>query len=340
MAHAKTIAPNRSSNLELSPEMYVPQFAPGEVFRTETFNPDFDPRIYAAAAEAGKIVVSAAFKDFVTGAKGVEIFTDKQIDGRRSAHGVRFGSMGGKADLGIRVALKPFSDPSDAVNELSGYERLLELNIPTFSPIGIFPALHGDHFISVSAKNNNLQSLDRAPWVVGRAADSEKSMMLAEENDRQVKGISDTLAYIHANGIFHPDGQVKNFAANASGRVGVIDTEGMVVRELGDEDSSELAWNDINKLVKSLVVEASRDDDEDKIFGVGMFARMPLNLVRAGINDLILEPYIDRLEQISKSAGGRQQRQIDLLSDGIIKHFYEDERWPQHFIDMNRRSFR
>jgi hypothetical protein len=352
MAHSKSMARTMDAAEFASCQVHLPRF--GAADRIVGFDPQTSPDDYATALMAGHLVVAEEFIDTVGKAQRVDVFPDKLVEEKRSAHGVTFGrllgrgrsSRGGKPSV-THVALKPFNNPGDAVNEMGSYTRLRELGVPTFDPVGVFPAENGDHVVGVTAKNNGLVSLDRHKWVVGRKVDSPESMAQAERNNRQVKAISETLAYIHAHGVYHPDGQIKNYATNASDKVGVIDTEKMIIGRLGDPDASQLAWNDIDKLVKSLVLHNNYDkvskkgsatvEEEGKIFGVGMLAHLPLQTVRSSIEELIVHPYLGRLEAMLDEATPERAVQIELLYDGLASRFYADETWPQHFIDANKK---
>ena len=305
------------------------------------YDHNVNPAELSTAVQAGKVLVAAEYRDTVTAATNTAVFADKLIEERRSAHGVTFGRILGcdqsvKGGSALSVALKPFAHAESAVHEMRGYKVLTSLDVPTFEPVGIFPAANGDHVISVTAKNNDFMSLDRHKWVVGRAVNTEAEMTQAEHNNLQIKGTAETLAYMHANGFYHPDGQVKNWITNASDKIGVIDTEKHVERPLGDDDSHQLAWEDIEHLVKSLVIY-NIDSEDDKLFGVGMLANLPLNTVRSSLEELIIHPYLARLEQISGEAKGLQVLQVEQLFDGVASRFYDDEKWPQHFIDANYR---
>jgi hypothetical protein len=348
MAHGKSMQRVGHSPSFEDCSVHIPLM--GAIDRLIPFESGQSPKRYVAALMSGRLVVSGGFVEEVSKAREVEPFPDKLIHSRRSAHGVTFGRMLGRSFSGRTkpssksVALKPFHNLHDAVNEMEGYLKLQDLGVPTFEPIGIFPAVTGSHVIGVTVKNNNLVSLDRNEWVVGRKVDSEESMAQAERNNQQVKSISETLAYIHANGVFHPDGQIKNFATTASDKIGIIDTEQMVVGKPGDENAKDLAWQDIDKLVKSLVLYthedtsiSSSDPDEGSIFGVGMLAGLPLNTVRASIEELIVHPYLARLETMVEDAGPKIISQIEMLFDSVAGRFYEDETWPQHFIVANKR---
>ncbi|GAC1500539.1 MAG: hypothetical protein NVS1B10_04220 [Candidatus Saccharimonadales bacterium] len=296
--------------------------------------------------ESGNTLVAPSFESVLKKTKTVEIYKDKLIEERRSAHGVTFGrlitsrTVADRTDhpamkLAYSVALKPFVSSEDAVREMRGYFTLQNLNVPTFEPVGIFQAAKGEHFVGMTIKNNDLLSLDQHKWVKGRAIRSENEVYLAEHNDQQVRGISETLAFIHANGVFHPDGQIKNFVATASDKIGVIDTEKQIIRPLGDDEANQIAWQDIEHLVKSLIID-NYAENKGKLFGVGMLANLPLQVVRASIEDLIIHPYIAKLESLlDDDPDTIQAQQIECLYDGISEKFYSDTVWPQHFIDVN-----
>jgi hypothetical protein len=298
------------------------------------------------ALAMGRIIVSEGFGTFVEEAHGLEVYPDKSIEPRRSAHGVTFGRLLGAHKYGIEtgrlrrrqslpVAIKPFSTPEDAVNEMRGYRTLQELEIPTFEPIGLFPAALGSHVISLTLKDSGLLSLDRSPWIIGRQITSEQSMAIAEHNNTQIKGIAETMALIHANGVFAPDGQIKNWAGDARGRIGAIDPEGQIVRPLGDESASDLAWEDVEHLITSLVID-NLDSEDGKTYGVGMLAHLPLHVVRSSIEELLIHPYMARLEGLlNDDIDPNMAIQIENLYDGIAEKFYNDEHWPEHLIAAN-----
>src|SRR5581483_8886159 len=129
---------------------------------------------------------------------------------------------------------------------------LAELGIETFEPVGVFPASKGEHFVVVTKKRNDLTSLDRDKWVVGRQVVDEASAEISERNNETVRGISELLGYIHSWGVYHPDGQIKNYAKTPEGEIGIIDTENLIKADLESPDATSLAWHDVEKLVKSL----------------------------------------------------------------------------------------
>jgi hypothetical protein len=290
----------------------------------------------------GGAVVSHAAADHIAGARTIETDEDKRIERARSAHQVGFGSIIPKGaerpDAGlVSVALKPFHHPEGAIREVRGYLTLQQLGVETFDPIGIFPAEHGDHHVMVSKKRNDLTSLDRDTWVVGRQVTSHESMTTVEGNNATVKAIARLLAHIHVHGVFAPDGQIKNFAKTPDGKVGLIDPENLFVCQEDPLDFGAHAWEDINKLVKSLVYynSAETDGEEAKIFGVGMLYGLPLREVRNSIEELIVSPYLEFLLDYEAQSVEEEERKQSLF-DTLMSQFDHSE-WPQHMIEASRR---
>lgn len=291
------------------------------------------------ALVSGIPVVETEAHQAIIPTSNFEVYPEKTIENRRSAHGVSFGQFVGwlptksKFDSLLKVAIKPFNNPEDALREFTGYRLLGNLAVESFEPVGIFPAKEGSHFISMTKTRKDLVSIDRDEWVVGRRVDSESTAEITERNTRTVQDVSRVLAYVHANGVFHPDGQVKNWAVTPEGNIGIIDTENLQKREIGHGDSSELAWQDINKLVKSLILNSK--DSDAKMFGVGMLHGLPLNQLRESIEELIIFPYVEELMRLSVNAPDEVMRRHEHnLFEGIMDHFYNDLAWPQHYLQM------
>ncbi len=269
---------------------------------------------------------------------------NKIIESKRSAHGVGFGSfrlIGGIAAgasverQSIPVAFKPFNGPEKALHEMYGYGVLRAMGIETFDPIGVFPARHGDHFVLASHKRNDLMSLDRDHWVIGGYVKDRESAETVERNSEVVKGISEMLGYLHVHGVHHPDGQIKNWSVTPEGDIGVIDTENLIAGQANGPDAVNLAWNDIEKLVKSLVF--ANTDEETKLFGVGMFAGMSVERVRSQIESLIINPYINSIFSNSLHSETSNPDILDhaeALISGVQKTFDNNPDWPGHIIAM------
>jgi hypothetical protein len=263
----------------------------------------------------------------------LEVIPGKQMSRERSAHGVSFGRFLGHRPgrVGLKhtasVALKSFGDPLTAVREITGYGVLSKLGIETYRPIGIFPEPKSDKFIVVTEKRKGLVSLDQDEWILGRRVYSEQSAEIASRNTRTVKEIACLMAKLHGNGIFVPDGQIKNFAVTEYGKIGAIDLENIQIVDLLNHDSAGLAWNDFEKLVRSLMIDSS-SDYEDKIFGVGMLSGMTNIDLRRCFEELILEPYINQLTELSIN-GQVHSDQANLLAENLLNNYFiMDKEWP------------
>lgn len=286
----------------------------------------------------GGAVISEAFWDTLAQPGEFKVHPDKVIEERRSAHNVGFGLHETKTRKRTAVAYKPFNDEVVALREFHGYNKLKELGVETFEPIAIYPAKDGDHFVFISKKRDDFQSLDRDEWVVGRKVVDERTAEIANRNNETVQDISKILAFIHANGVFHPDGQIKNFAITQTGVVGIIDTENLTQRELGDSDTLDLMWNDMTKFVSSLILDSGEKNDL-KRFGVGMFANMSLVDVRRGIEELVIKPYTKILEDLLEIADPAYYDQIVTLYEGILGRFHQEASWPGEFISNGHATY-
>jgi hypothetical protein len=297
----------------------------------------------------GRPVVAEAFMHAVSTTRRFEVYPDKTIEESRSAHGVGFGRFVGwlpsvrkgpaeETSL-LRVAIKPFGDPETALRELHGYRRLGGLGVETFQPVGIFPAQHGDHYLGMTLTRKDLKSLDRDLWVPGRRITSEATAEIASRNARTVDDIARLTAYLNAQGIFLPDGQIKNWAVNPEGTTGAIDTENITEMPLGSPDAPQEAWECIDKLVKSLILDTK--DVDAKMFGVGMLAGMSLEQVRENVEELIIIPYIEELEKLEAATTNNEERQhIQALHEGLINNFYGDTSWPGHLTAAEHARYR
>lgn len=303
--------------------------------------PDFDR--YVEALMSGMPVVCEGYADLIKAVKTHEVIPDKTIERRRSAHGVSFGRLVGYKQSKRRegtifsIAYKPFEHVEKAVQELYGYKILQKLGVDTFDPIGIVPQEEGGAVV-ITRKRDDLQSLDRDEWIVGRQPKDAREVEIAERNTVTVKEIAGVLANLHSQGVFHPDGQIKNFAVNENRQIGVIDTENLTVRDTADLDNFALAWTDIEKLTKSIIHvndEEVNGDSEDKIFGVGMLAHMNLPQLRNACLELIIEPYLECLEELIAQGGDSDY--LTALGVEIQDMFEKDTKWPQDLVaDVGR----
>lgn len=284
----------------------------------------------------GRAVVAAAEDGVAQSFIEARVSPDKVIEERRSAHQVGFGvmldcerSFKGKPRK-HSVAFKPFNSPEDAVKEVRGYLTLKELGVETYDPVGIFPSADKEHYVVVTQKRADLTSLDNDTWVVGRRVVDEATDEISKRNSETVKSIAAELAYIHSNGVFHPDGQIKNYAITPDGKTGIIDTENLTKIEINGHSEGDRAWYDIEKLVKSLIVN-TQDQEDATLFGVGMLHGMPLNDTRRCLEELVISPYTNALlEQLDDCDENREQY-IQNIYDGVERMF-SDKNWPEHFI--------
>lgn len=281
---------------------------------------------------AGTAVVLPDYIEDFRKATRHEVFPGKTIAPERSAHEVAFGRvMGHNHNVGAEtarysVAMKPFNRAQDALHEMYGYMLLKQLGVQTFQPIGVFPAQKGSHCIVLSENRKDLMSLDRDEWVAGRDVSTIDQAETAARNNTTVTEIAQTLAFLHSNGVFHPDGQIKNFAITYDGQVGVIDTENLRCTSLDDCSNPSSAWEDIEKLVHSLVASGG---DSDKIFGVGMLSGMSSGEVRRSTQELIIDPYLTAVLDYSGELASEAGLNIALH---IQEQFESDETWPAFFI--------
>lgn len=281
---------------------------------------------------SGVAVVLPAYIDTLQGATRHEVFPAKTIAPDRSAHEVAFGRIMGhnpnvrSETARFSVAMKPFNRARDALHEMYGYMLLKELGVETFQPIGVFPAKKGSHCIVLSENRKDLMSLDRDEWVIGRDVSTVDQAETAVRNNKTVTEIAQTLAFLHSNGVFHPDGQIKNFAITYDGQIGVIDTENLKSSEVGDSSNPGLAWDDIEKLVHSLVASGG---DSDKIFGVGMLSSMTLGEVRRSAQELVIDPYVDAV--LGFTAESHAESGLNMAMH-VQEQFEMDKTWPGFFI--------
>lgn len=273
-----------------------------------------------------KSVICPEFAEPLSKVQAHEVFPGKKIEERRSAHGVSFGRLVGykptKGRQGhvLSVAMKPFGSAEKAVHELQGYQVLQELEVETYNPVGVFPSKKLENYIVLTEKRNDLMSLDRDSWVHGRQVQNEADVEIAERNTKTVIEIAELLAWLHINGVFHPDGQVKNFAVTDYGKVGVIDPENLVARPLLHFDTATRQAEDFEKLIKSLVRdnkdEPVEEDQGDKIFGVGMLAGMANDQIKKCVDELVVNPYKDALEKYVYERDGNLEQAV-MLSTAI-----------------------
>jgi hypothetical protein len=297
---------------------------------------------HLAILRLGHAAVVATYANVANSSNRVSVTPGKIVNSDRSAHRVGFGYITSQSAGGgtgrLDVALKPFRHVEGAWNEVRGYHLLAAHGIETYEPIGVFPAAHSDNLLVITKKRDDLVSLDRDEWVVGRKVTDESSLVTAERNNRTVAGIATVMGTIHSHGIYHRDGQIKNYAATPEGMIGIIDTENLTQRELDDEHSGLYAWRDIEKLVRSLIIH-SKDAEKTGIFGVGMLEGLSLRDMRAAAEELIINPYLNSLlAQLTEGTSAKEAEHIADLYDSVQGHFMQDEAWPAYLVSSKQKK--
>lgn len=276
--------------------------------------------------------VNEEYADVIGRANRFEAAEDKVIERSRSAHEVGFGRITKHCSAkqsgerhALSVAVKPFNDVRPAANEVLGALRLEELGVETYSPVGVFPTKSGDVAV-VTKKRDDLMGLDRDTWVVGRRVETEEQANDAERNTKTVQDIARMFAWLHSNGIFHPDGQLKNWGVTPEGTIGTFDTERHIKLASGDSRSGSLAWTDIDKFIASLVTKSK----EGSIYGVGMLHGHSQSQMKSSVSELFLEPYEESLLEIAITHA-QLSDQAGLLLDYVgdrVRMALEKENWP------------
>lgn len=263
---------------------------------------------------SARFTISSEFTDIWERATAIEP-TGEVFDQDVSAHQVAFARVVGPRQLpsGVvrekqlsGVAIKMVGDVDSAIHELRGYEILRVLGIETFTPIGIAQDIQKDPRESsvflMTARRNDILSLEQDNWVVGMEPVNEEEVAELELNIITVKEISQLMAWMHINGVFHPDGQVKNWMATSSRTIGVIDPEKLVSQPVGHEHTAENMWDDIIKLYKSLRMGKP---DPEGIYGVGMLHGLSEGAVMEAFDQLTIQPYQEMLLQALEELEGR-----------------------------------
>lgn len=292
---------------------------------------------YAQMLYLGRAAITKASEEFVGQVRQTVLEPGEIVESQRSAHQVGFGYFmyrprGIRQPLSQPVALKPFARAENALNEVKGYQMLADLGIETFEPVGIFPAANGEGFISVTKRREDLISLDRDRWIVGRRITDEASQEIAARNTETVQEVSKLLAKIHLNGVYHDDCQLKNFVKTPTGQIGMIDAEGVASMPLNDPAAGSRAWENVDKLVRSLVVYSGENTSDDSIFGVGVLQGMSLQDTRSGIEELVIEPYLNTLSEALDAADDSQAAHVQALFDSVDGQFYGDRNWPSYRV--------
>jgi tRNA A-37 threonylcarbamoyl transferase component Bud32 len=289
----------------------------------------------------GKSAISSEYQRDIARFQTHEVFPDKIVEEKRSAHGVSFGRFILRQMPGVprdrrnklSVAMKPFGSASHAARECAGYMMLAQHGIETFSPVGIFEAKDASSLVVITEKRNDFVSLDRDLWIEGLQVRTTQEVEILNRNTRTVNEISQLMAYIHAFGLFHPDGQIKNWAVDQAGTIGIIDTENFEELSLHHPNTAEMATADIEKLIKSLI----NSQRENKIYGVGLLSGLSDTTVRNYVEKNIVEPYVEVLIKMSLDET-IDDEQAETLIDGVTTLFRrEGQTWPNCLNADNQR---
>jgi len=264
--------------------------APLEIITPLNLNHGTDIGKAAALHEISIGWVAPEYRDILAQTQRFEPNPQRRIERERSAHQVGFGKFTNtRGEPILNVALKPFSREEDAIHEALGAQRLRDIGVETYNPVGLFMPQGGKGAILATETRNDLMGLDRDVWLEGLRVANERDAIVAERNIRTVSDISHTLADMNAHGFFHPDGQVKNWGVTPTGRIGAFDTERHVW--LGSNEvrgfSGPLALRDMSKLILSLTTTRK----EGSIYGVGMYAGMGTDALVEAIDRDIVTPY-------------------------------------------------
>lgn len=328
---------------------HLPDVTGSNGVRISTGNPD-SVSLDAQFVDSGGTLLSSNESSLryrnICGSLAVVAF-DKSVPTIRSAHAVGFGVLEyGKCVENQRrefvsgVALKPHLDPQTAVHELLGYEQLLNLGINTYVPIGVFPSNGGSNSVLVTEKKSSLVSLDNHFWKSLALTSSEEESYEAENNISIIKKIAVLLANLHVNGIFLPDGQIKNFALNPAGVVGAIDPENIIYKNPRDYDTSSIVISHFEKLIKSLIFKSDNtldegsEQDQDKIYGVGFLSMMPSARVRSIIIDILINPYLDELDTHAIQVDSNDNYEFaEQMREEINEFLSHNTNWPSHIVN-------
>lgn len=151
-----------------------------------------------------------------------------------SHHGVVFGTAAVTISNGIaetiRVAIKPFDTSSRvAEHERNCLLAAQRMGFDTYDPLAL--AKDGDTTYLITRFRDDVMSMDNEPWSVS-PSDSERY-----ERDvvPALLFAVDSLAQMHAKGLFHGDALAKNTVKTDTGNFVVMDLEDATIAE--DEES-------------------------------------------------------------------------------------------------------
>lgn len=202
-------------------------------------------------------------------------------------------SFSSKKDLVVPIAVKPYGNPSEqdqAMHEYAMNEHLRSLGINGPRQIGLL--IDNGILYNISLFEPEIVTLDSVDWTATSPTTKESLFMRAAE----------TLVLLHANGIFHGDPQLKNFAVQPErNKHWVFDTEySLSIRDNGSDigQTHGLIANailDLEILIESMKLHKIIPEDSVTAFEASY------HLVLKPYQDTVLKsahsmPYINELK--------------------------------------------
>lgn len=160
----------------------------------------------------------------------VKLFPGLQLGAADSKHGVLFGDVDVISPDGmstVRAAIKPFiaetdgygeSDSDAAIREQNNLTTVIERGFDTYRPLAI--AKDGDNTYLITEYRPEIETMDNADWSLPPSDPRYETEVVPN-----LAFIADSMAKMHAAGIFHGDAQIKNFAKSDTGGQVVVDME-------------------------------------------------------------------------------------------------------------------
>ena len=186
-----------------------------------------------ATADNG-IYISPSVMTPELGEHGLEVVNVEMLPGAQlgtgdSHHEVAFGKAAvqvGDAVVTTGVAIKPFTTESErAGHEHDQLVRARELGFDTFVPLAV--ARDGEVTYLITELRSEIESRDNVNWTIS-PADTER---YEAEVVPELAFMADSMAQMHAKGVFHGDAQAKNIAKTDTGSMVVIDLEDATIVE-------------------------------------------------------------------------------------------------------------
>lgn len=156
----------------------------------------------------------------------VELLPGAQLGAGDSHHEVTFGRVSvriGDEAQQVDVAIKPFTaDSEKAGHEHDSLLAAKQRGLDTFEPLAL--ARDGDVVYLITKKRSDIETRDNADWTISPSDEERFDAHVRPE----LAAIAETMAEMHAAGVFHGDAQPKNFARTDTGSTIPIDLEDAV----------------------------------------------------------------------------------------------------------------